>query len=326
MTNYVYLADILVWVIFLLIYAARPARSTLSHYEIERLAKVGDHHAKLLQRRRRLLPGAIMLKRWLGIILAAIIVWLMVILQGWLPGLIISILAFAIADLLSRWQPVAGLSKKYWVKLEPRLLLFIHNYAKWLTGLGPKEQTNQLAIHSKQELAHIVESSSVFDLELKTRLQAGLVFGDVKVKDVMTLRSEIVTVDQKDTLGPVVLDSLHKTGHNQFPVTNEDINHVIGVLNLNKLVGDMRQTHTAKKAMEPGVDYINEGQSLNDALVAFLHTKQHLLIVVNKSKKTTGIIALGALLEKLIGRKLSDELSEHDNLEVVAGRETGIKK
>ena len=323
MTNYIYLADILVWIIFLLIYAARPARSTLSHYELNRLIKSGDAHAKSLGRRNKLLPGALLIKRWLEIILALMIVWLSVKLNGWLLGLIISGLAIVLADLLSRWQPIERFSKRRWAKIEPRILVLIHNHLGWLVKIGPKEQTEDRAIHSKQELIHIISSSQAFDAELKTRLLASLDFGDIKVKDIMTPRSEIISVNQNDTLGPVVLDSLHKTGHSRFPVIEENMDSVIGILQLNKLVGDMRKTHTAKKAMEPNVSYIHESETLTSALVTFLHTGQHLLIVVNKSKKTTGIITLQALLEKLVGHGLEGQFDEHGNLEAIA--EAGSK-
>ncbi len=310
MTNLIYLADVLAWIIFLLVHGAKPGRSTLSQYELRRLEKEGDKHAQSLTRRNKLLPGAVLLKRWLLIILASLIVWLTVTLNGWFLGVVASVVAIALADIISRWQPLAGLAKKYWTKLEPHLLLFIHNYAKWLVSLGPKEQSNHIAIHSQQELAHVIDSSQVFSPELKSRLQASLAFGESAASDIMLPRAEIETVDQSDTLGPVILDNLHKTGRTYFPVIDKNIDHVVGVLHLDKLVGDMQKTHTAKKAMEPRADYVNETQPLNEVLETFLRTGQHLLIVVNKSKKTVGVIDFQTLLEKLVGHKLADRQND----------------
>ncbi len=314
MTNFTYLADVLAWIIFLLVHAAKPGRSTLSQYELNRLAKSGDKHAQSLIDRNKLLPGAILLKRWLLIILATLVVWLTVTINGWFFGIVISVLVIVLADILSRWQLLSGLSRKYWSKLEPQLLLFIHRYANWLVNLGPKEHASNVAVHSQQEMAHVIDSSHIFSEELKNHLQASLMFGDSVVSDIMLPRADTEAVDQNDTLGPVILDNLHKSGYRYFPVVDKNMNHVVGILHLDKLVGDMRKSHTAKKVMDPVVNYIHETQSLCEALEAFLRTGQHLLIVVNKSKKTVGVITLKSLLEKLVGRKL-------ENLEAISDQD-----
>jgi CBS domain containing-hemolysin-like protein len=118
-----------------------------------------------------------------------------------------------------------------------------------------------------------------------------------------------------------VLDDLHKTGHSRFPVTDGDIDHVIGMLHIQDIFTlDAKRSVTAEKAMEPRVFYIREDQTLDHALVAFLRTHHHLFIVVNEFRETVGILSLEDVIEALLGRKIIDEFDTHEDLRLVAMR------
>jgi magnesium and cobalt transporter len=138
----------------------------------------------------------------------------------------------------------------------------------------------------------------------------------------MTPRGVIDTIGKKELLGPLVLDDLHKTGHSRFPVTDGDIDHIVGVLHIQDLlVLDARQrSATAEKAMEPRVFYIREDQTLDHALTAFLRTRHHLFVVVNEFRETVGIVSLEDVIETLLGRKIVDEFDAHEDLRAVAAR------
>ncbi len=72
--------------------------------------------------------------------------------------------------------------------------------------------------------------------------------------------------------------------------------------------------------MEKKVYYINQAQTLQHALAAFLSTQHHLFVVVNGYRETAGILTLEDCIEALLGRKIIDEFDTHDDLRVVASR------
>jgi magnesium and cobalt transporter len=122
-------------------------------------------------------------------------------------------------------------------------------------------------------------------------------------------------------VGPLLLDELHKTGHSRFPVIDGDIDHVVGTLHIKELLtlGD-KSSKTAAQAMESRVFYINQDQTLDHALAAFIKTRHHLFIVVNGYRETAGILTLEDVMEALLGREIVDEFDVHDDLRIVAAR------
>jgi CBS domain containing-hemolysin-like protein len=175
-------------------------------------------------------------------------------------------------------------------------------------------------IASREELEQLLRKETVLAESEKQLLLHGLTFGERRVIEIMTPRSVIDSINEKELLGPLVLDDLHKTGHSRFPVIQGDIDHVVGVLHIRDLfVLDAKQrSTTAAKAMEPRVFYIREDQSLQSALAAFLRTHHHLFVVVNEFRETVGLLSLEDVIEALLGRRIIDEFDAHDDLRAVA--------
>jgi CBS domain containing-hemolysin-like protein len=149
----------------------------------------------------------------------------------------------------------------------------------------------------------------------------GLEFSEKNVESIMTPRGVIESISKDELIGPLTLDELHRTGHSRFPVTAGDIDHVVGVLHIKELLTiGSKDSETAGQAMEKRVFYINQDQTLEHALAAFLKTRHHLFVVVNGYRETAGIVTLEDCIEALIGRKIIDEYDLHDDLRAVAAR------
>jgi len=69
------------------------------------------------------------------------------------------------------------------------------------------------------------------------------------------------------------------------------------------------------------VFYINEAQSLRQALNVCLKTHHQLLVVVNNFEEISGLISLEDIVGQILGQKIVDEFDQYDDLKVVAGIE-----
>ena len=80
------------------------------------------------------------------------------------------------------------------------------------TGMYSKEDLVELLRQQKGQLDNRI---SVDELLIA---QSALQFGDRLVRDVMTPKRVMKTVNAQDSVGPALMDELHKSGHSRFPV------------------------------------------------------------------------------------------------------------
>lgn len=302
-----------------------PKRTEMSLFELERRKKTGDSEALKILRREALLDNILSLQRILCSLLLVIFVLLSVITFGWLIGIIAAVAVALEYSAIARLNPIARLAQKIYDHHESSLLHLVEKYPRIFrfvkAALPSVASGNRL--DSKEELEHLVQNAGeVLSAEQKKHILNGLKFDTREVKEIMTPRGMIDSVQKAELLGPLVLDDLHKTGHSRFPVIAGDIDHVVGMLYIQNLlvVDSGKRSHSVEKAMEPRVFYIHEHQSLAHALAAFIRTRHHLFIVINEFRETVGVISLEDVMEALLGHEIVDEFDTHEDLRLVAAR------
>ena len=173
------------------------------------------------------------------------------------------------------------------------------------------KKTNQSVksqISSKEELVALVTGSQgLMSRAELSRFQANMRFDDQRVVDTMTGRQDISAISMSEVLGPLVLDELYKTGHSRFPVYDQDIDTIVGMLYLNDLVDLRSQQQTVEQAMRRSVLFVRDDKPLPSLLSMFLRKHQHLAIVTNDHGETVGVVSLEDVVEELIGKEILDE-------------------
>jgi len=315
------LLDALLWLLVVVIRAISVHGTELSSFELERRMKAGDSEAEALGGRQALLPRILGLKLVVeGVVLVAATLT-SVLTYGWLIGSLAAIVLVICISALSRIPLISRLANELYGRFEPDVLKLTGSLS-WLDLLrGFTATISDFHASSKADLvAAIGRSKDVISHDEFLRLSAALELEDKSVTDVMTPASVIDTADVHDTLGPLVLDDLHKTGHSRFPVIDGDIHHIVGVLYLRDAANLRNNKPSVKEAMDPRVHYIREDQTLEHALHGFLRTHRHLFVVVNAYRETVGILTLEDVLEALLGRPIVDEFDQFEDLRAVAER------
>lgn len=307
-----------------LVEGVNPKHSAMSRFELERRSKLGDKAAINASRREELLIDIVSLQRVLSALLLVIFITLSVVTFGWLLGVILAVIVALEVGALARVPFLNRRAQAIYVRHEPVLLHLVEKYAgvfRFIRRAVPMPPL-RAQLDSREELQYlVVQSGSLFSADEKKLIQHGLQFGSKTVGEVMTPRGVIDSINKKELLGPLVLDDLHKTGHSRFPVTDGDIDHVVGMLHIHDLFTlDTKRSTTAEKAMEARVFYIPQDQPLQHALAAFIRSHHHLFIVVNEYRETVGIVSLEDVIEALLGRKIVDEFDTHNDLRQVAMR------
>jgi len=305
--------------------AITPRRSQYSDFEISRRKSAGEPHAKQEERRELLYGDLISIQRVIQAVALVGLVACMIGLLGWFGGIVVALVVSLLYGRLAASQWTHRWSQRLYDQYENDILSFVERnerYVGWVRTLAPGASALRLA--SREELRNLItESTGVLSRNESSFILAGLDFDNKRVSDIMTPKSVVETVKRTEMLGPLVLDGLHKTGHNRFPVIEDDIDHVVGILYLRDVATlDGSKKHTAKveSAMSKQVYYIRQDHSLSQALTAFLKTHHHLFIVINEYRETVGIITLEDTIETLLGKRIIDEFDAHDDMRAVAER------
>lgn len=297
----------------------RLKNSNFSQFELERRAKKHDKSAiEALARQERLVELQTA-QRLLQIILLVLIAMLLVGTAGiWWGGLWL-FFNLILVLLLSKSSRMNSYLQRWYDRHETSVVHILEPLRPVLRMLAQPLSQPTIQLNSPEELVHLARSSnSVFTSKQLALLEHGLQFPTRLVSDIMTPGSVIEAAEDREVLGPVVLNRLHASGHSRFPVYKKDLDHIVGMLYLHDLVAAKLTHKTVADAMQKRVYYIRDDDSLEHALQAFLRTHHHLFIVINSYRETVGLLGLEDVIEALLGRQIIDEFDAHDDLRAVA--------
>ncbi len=313
------------FLLLVLVSAVRPPRDELSTSELRRRAKSTVEYKKRLKR-QELLHDVYTVIRLISTLLLVVTIALCLATFGWFLGIIAAIIVAALYLVLARSRYFTNLAQKIYHSLEEKLLKLVQRFPGVFhflreTPLYDAEQYRKF--DSREELEELIENAQgVLSPQERSLMTSTMAFRDKTIREIMTPRTVIDSINKGEFLGPLVLDELHALGHSRLPVIDGDLDHIVGVLHLRDLLSlDEKDSKTAEKAMDPKVYYIREDDTLEHALAAFLKNRRHLFVVINENRETVGLISLEDVIEALIGRRIMDEDDIHADLQAVARQE-----
>ncbi len=196
------------------------------------------------------------------------------------------------------------------------LFSFVSSFVIWISDVILKRffKTDgdevQLAF-SKLELGNFiseqletVESDDEVDSEIQI-FQNALEFSDIKAREVMVPRTEIVAVDQN--VAPKDLVKMFtETGLSKILVYNETIDDIIGYIHSFEL---FKSPKTLKSVLLPVV-YAPETMWVKDVLNILIKKRKSIAVVIDEYGGTSGMITIEDIVEELFG-EIEDE---HDSV------------
>jgi CBS domain containing-hemolysin-like protein len=294
--------------------------NALSEFELERQVKAGDAAAITEQERRTLLPTFLALQYTKEVAISVILAVLLLSTYEPAVGALLTALYFAAAYSIAARGWLTGWVYGLQRRIEPGITKYVIKATPVFKWLAPKSGGHrQGGFQSRDELRQLIrDDNTLLAPQDKSRLLGAFDFGSLVVADAMVPADQIKTVDAKETVGPVLLDRLHKDGHNMFPVIKKDIDHVQGWLYMSDLVKPHPDLKHVKDAVRSTVHYLPATAPLQDVLAASLMTGRQLFVVVDAAGKTKGMISLADALGYLNGEPLAKAVNVSTTPEVAA--------
>jgi CBS domain containing-hemolysin-like protein len=245
---------------------------------------------------------------WLSVTIIVVLLW---IAFSWLPASKLSKLSIKITSIFT--------------PLITRLLNYLHPILSRSVGVAQKRYSApaHTGIFERDDLIELIEKQQVqadsrlTDEELEI-VKSALTFNEHTVSEIIIPRKQIKTVLATDTVGPVLIDELHKTGQPFVLVKDKRGGMVIGSLELAEL--GIHSTGTVADHMDAKVYYLHEQDSLSEALHAFYVTNHPMFIVVNNFEEYLGIVTVESILNQLLGHIPGDDFDLYGDVKAIAER------
>jgi CBS domain containing-hemolysin-like protein len=187
-------------------------------------------------------------------------------------------------------------------------------------GIEPKEELS--SARTADELKSLVRRSAsegALDRDTATLLARTLAFSDHFASDVMTPRPRVASIARAE-MADAVIDLARRTGYSRFPVFDDDIDDVVGVVHVKQAVAVPRERRATVPvtALQSEALRVPETMKL-DTLLAELRGKGYqMAVVVDEYGGTAGVATLEDLVEELVG-EVSDE-HDRSRADVVRSR------
>ncbi len=189
------------------------------------------------------------------------------------------------------------------IVLKPLVLIFVGLIALITKPMKGEliEDDSDGKVEELQTIIETAEDEAVIDEEESELVQAAIEFPDVSASEAMTARVDVLAIDIEDSWDEI-LETIAKSHYTRIPVYEGSIDHIIGVLHMNrflKAMVDSEEVDIRALVMEPC--YVYKTMKLPEVLAAFRKNRQHLAIVVDEYGGTLGIISMEDVLEQVVG-------------------------
>lgn len=250
----------------------------------------------------------------------------------WLSTMILTILVIIFGETIPKITVKKGANRfamKYAYPI--RILMFVlkplvvlvvglvNLLTMFMKGEADPEDTDE-KVEELQSIIETAENEDVIDEEERELVQAAIHFSDVSASEAMTARVDVLAIDI-DSAWEEILEVIEETHYTRIPVYEDSIDHIIGVLHMNRFLKAMTENERVdirSLLMEPC--YVYKTTKLPEVLNTFRKARQHLAVVVDEYGGTQGIISMEDVLEQVVG----DIWDESDTVqdEVVQRTET----
>ena len=179
---------------------------------------------------------------------------------------------------------------------------------------------------NKNDLVDVLadaQNRELINPETKLMIEGVLSVSEMRVRDIMIPRSQMITIDRNQNLDeflPIILES----GHSRFPVVNEDIDHVDGIL----LAKDLLSFGFSDKTNDEFIlsDFIRpaiivpESKKVEPLLKEFRSNRYHMALVADEYGGISGVVTIEDILEQIVG-EIEDETDDdiEEDIKVLAG-------
>lgn len=203
-----------------------------------------------------------------------------------------------------------------------RLFYYISTFFIWIADFVLSKffrtEGNQIHLFSRIELGNYiteqmstVEEDEEVDSEIQI-FQNALEFSNVKARDIMTPRTEIVDIDLFDTVEDLKALFI-ETGYSKIIISQNSLDDIVGYVHS----FDLFKKPSTIKSVLMTVEFVPETILIKDVLNLLIKKRKNIAVVLDEYGGTSGIVTIEDIVEELFGEiedehDLDEELIEEE--------------
>ena len=185
-----------------------------------------------------------------------------------------------------------------------------------LMRIDPTKDGEEVTEEEIRMMVDIGEEKGAIEADEKEMIENVFEFNNTTACDVMTHRIDVKSI-QADADGDDIIELISQTGLSRFPVYQDDIDDIIGVLNTRDYLLNLRlQRPKSLRQLLREAYFVPESARADVLFRDMQHRKIHLAIVVDEYGGTSGVVSMEDLLEEIVGN-IYDEFDPLEEDEIV---------
>lgn len=189
-----------------------------------------------------------------------------------------------------------------------------------LLGGDPKATEPFITEEELKTMVGVSEEEGVLEGVEKEMIFNVFEFADSQVKDVMVQRMDIVAVDINSTYEEVI-DIIKREQFSRLPVYNQNIDDVVGILNVKDLIiasQNKEEFKVSNYMREPY--YTFEFKKIKELFSEMKKTRNHMSVVLDEYGGNVGIVTIEDLIEEVVG-EIEDEYDDEKDDDIIVVKE-----
>ena len=184
-----------------------------------------------------------------------------------------------------------------------------------LFRINPNETGEEVTEEEIRMMVDIGSESGAIEQDERAMIENIFEFNNTTAADVMVHRMNVVAL-QADATDEEILETIRESGLSRFPVYDEDIDDIIGVLNTRNFLLNRFSTPrktTRQLMLKP---YLVPETVPADTLFSNMQKQKiHFAVVVDEYGGMSGIVTMEDLLEEIVGN-IYDEFDPKEDVEI----------
>lgn len=155
-------------------------------------------------------------------------------------------------------------------------------------------------------------------------------FGDKKANDIMTHRKSIIALDSAMPFKDALMQMLEES-NSRYPVYEENLDHIIGVLYLK----DAMRIHTSDESLNKPIGkvqgllreavFVPETKNIDDLFRSMQSQKNQMVIIMDEYGQTAGLVTMEDILEEIVGNIMDEYDADENHIEEKGNNEYMIE-